>query len=333
MKYSIEQSCSPEQIDEALNICTTFVELMNICTTKETSEEKSIEDDIRQRIAPKKQNFISHQEFKYSDLEIHEHLYELMKYSIKLSCSPEQIDEALKICTTFMEPMLGVPPPSMLDNNNGVKENGFSNTDLLEHKSDSSINTAPEKSHRIFGPESHYKIEKEMTGGLSPNGYLNKGKLGAYRDPGMRSTHKFKTIIMNKNHYQNKHQKGGLQNGDSVDENGDDSGSESADAEDLSPEDHDTKGQGKGMVDGMGEDICPITEHIIRRVKPLMLHVPETLHNKEKKSRVFYGNDDFYVFFRLHQILYTRLEEAKEKSLVEKWRGSNDTTPNDSYAR
>ncbi|GJX09941.1 paired amphipathic helix protein Sin3-like protein 3 isoform X1 [Tanacetum coccineum] len=160
-----------------------------------------------------------------------------------------------------------------------------------------------------------------MTGRLSPNGYLNKGKLEAYRDPGMGSTHKSKTTIMNKNHYQNKHQKGGLQNGDSVDENGDDSGSESADAEDLSPEDHDTKGQGKGMVDGMGEDICPITEHIIRRVKPLMLHVPETLHNKEKKSRVFYGNDDFYVFFRLHQILYTRLEEVNEKSLVEKWRG------------
>ncbi|GJZ69507.1 paired amphipathic helix protein Sin3-like protein 3, partial [Tanacetum coccineum] len=287
---------------------------------KETSEEKSIEDDIRQRIAPKKQNFIPHQEFKYSDLEIHEDLYQLMKYSIEQSCSPEQIDEALKIWTTFVEPMLGVPPrpshiavqdaektsnhsalngdgetenslssrASMLDNNNGVKENGFSNTDLLEHKSDSSISTAPEKSHRIFVPESHYKIEKEMTGRLSPNGYLKKSKLEVYRDPGVGSTHKFKTTIMNKNHYQNKHQKGGLQNGHNVDENGDDSGIESADTEDLSPKDHDTIGQGKGMVDGMGEDIS----------------------------------------------MYTKdLEEAKEKSLVEKWRGSNDTTPNDSYAR
>ncbi|GKB10959.1 paired amphipathic helix protein Sin3-like protein 3 [Tanacetum coccineum] len=289
---------------------------------KETSEEKSIEDDIRQRIAPKKQNFISHQEFKYSDLEIHEDLYELMKYSIEQSCSPEQIDEALNICTTFVEPMLGVPPPSMLDNNNGVKENGFSNTDLMKHKSESSISIAPGKSHRIFIPESHYKIEKEMTGGLLPNRYLKKSKLEVYRDPGVGSTHKFKTIIINKNHYQNKHQKGGLQNGHNVDENGDDSGSESADAEDLYLEDHDTMGQGKGMVDGMGEYICPITEHILRRVKPFMLHVPETLHNKEKKSRVFYGNDDFHVFFRLHHILYTRLEEANEKSLVEKWRGS-----------
>ncbi|GJY14145.1 paired amphipathic helix protein Sin3-like protein 4 isoform X2, partial [Tanacetum coccineum] len=289
---------------------------------KETSEEKSIEDDIRQRIAPKKQNFISHQEFKYSDLEIHEDLYDIMKYSIKQSCSPEQIDEALKICTTFVESMLSVPPPSMLGNNNGVKENGFSNTDLMEHKSESSISTAPEKSHIIFVPESHYKIEKEMTGGLSPNRYLKKSKLEVYIDPGVRSTHKFKTTIMNKNCYRNKHQKGGLQNGHNVDENGDDSGSESADAEDLSPEDHDTMGQGKVMVDGMGEDICPITEHILRRVKPLMLHVPETFHNKEKKSRVFYKNDDFHVFFRLHPILYTRLEEANEKSLVEKCRGS-----------
>ncbi|GKC95703.1 paired amphipathic helix protein Sin3-like protein 3, partial [Tanacetum coccineum] len=263
---------------------------------KETSEEKSIEDDI--------------------------HLYDIMKYSIEQSCSPEQIDEALKICTTFVESMLSVPPPSMLGNNNGVKENGFSNTDLMEHKSESSISTAPEKSHIIFVPESHYKIEKEMTGGLSPNRYLKKSKLEVYIDPGVRSTHKFKTTIMNKNRYRNKHQKGGLQNGHNVDENGDDSGSESADAEDLSPEDHDTMGQGKVMVDGMGEDICPITEHILRRVKPLMLHVPETFHNKEKKSRVFYKNDDFHVFFRLYPILYTRLEEANEKSLVKKWRGS-----------
>nr|GEZ17868.1 paired amphipathic helix protein Sin3-like 3 isoform X1 [Tanacetum cinerariifolium] len=89
----------------------------------EDSEEKSIKDDIRQRIAPKRQNFIIHQEFKYSDLEIHEDLYELMKYSIKQSCSHEQIDEALKIWTTFMEPMLGVSRrPSHIDVQDAEKQ-------------------------------------------------------------------------------------------------------------------------------------------------------------------------------------------------------------------
>lgn len=146
-----------------------------------------------------------------------------------------------------------------------------------------------------------------MTGGLSPNGYLRKGKLEAYKDPGVGSIHKSKNI-MNKNHYQNKHQQRGLQNRHGVDENGDDSGSEFADAEYFSPEDHYTKGEGKGMVDGTGEEICPITEHIIKRVKPLMLCVPKTLHNKEKKSRVFYVNDDFYVFFRLPQVRLTLLQ-------------------------
>nr|GEV28200.1 hypothetical protein [Tanacetum cinerariifolium] len=207
---------------------------------KETSKEKSIEDDIRQRIAPKKQNFIPHQEFKYSDLEIHEDLYELMKYFI------EQIVQDAEKTSNH----------SAL-NGDGETENSLSSRASI---------TAPEKSHRIFVPESHYKIEKEMNGGLSPNGYLKKSKLEVYRDPGVGSTRKFKTTIMNKNHYQNKHQNGGLQNGHNVDENGDDPGSESADVEDLFPEDHDTR----------------------VRVK----------------------------------ILYTRLEEANEKSLVEKWRGS-----------
>ena len=45
----------------------------------------------------------------------------------------------------------------MLDNNNGVKDNGFFNIDYSEHKSGSSIATAREKSDGIFGTESHHK--------------------------------------------------------------------------------------------------------------------------------------------------------------------------------
>ncbi|KAI3824945.1 hypothetical protein L1987_06418 [Smallanthus sonchifolius] len=263
---------------------------------KEMSEEKSIEDNIRQCVAPgKKQNTIPHQEFKYYDLDIHEDLYQVMKYSLAQTGSPEQISKAVKIWTTFVEPMLGVPPrssrisdqnaaktanravtsgitvvqsasrASMLDDSSGVKENGFSNTDHLEHK-----------------------------GGSLP-------------------TRNFKK--------------------DNAFENGDDSGSESGDEEDLSPDgDHDNNGESDDVAYGMSDEIYPV-ENLLERVKPVMLHFPASFHNKERKSRVFYGNDDFYVLFRLHQILYSRLEEAKEKSLVERWRGSSDTTPNDSYAR
>ncbi|KAK9064528.1 hypothetical protein SSX86_015910 [Deinandra increscens subsp. villosa] len=269
---------------------------------KEMSEEKSVEDNIRQCFAPgKHQNTIPHQEFKYSDLDIHEELYQVLQYSVAQNGSPEQIRKALKIWTTFVEPMLGVPPRSsrvadqnaakttnrtitsgitvvqsvsragMLDDNGSVKENGFSNADHLEHK-----------------------------GEPLPAGGYKKDKFA-------RSENAF--------------------------ENGDDSGSESGDEEGLSPDgDHDNNGESDDVTYGIGDEIYPI-ENLLERVKPVMLHVPSASHNKEKKSRVFYGNDDFYVFFRLHQILYSRLEEAKEKSLVERWRGSNDTTPNDSYAR
>ncbi|KAI3729079.1 hypothetical protein L6452_17727 [Arctium lappa] len=479
---------------------------------KETSEEKSIEDSIRQCIAPgKRQNSIPHQEFKYSALGIHEDLYQLMKYSVAQSGSPEQIDKAVRILTTFLEPMLGVPPrpsciadqdaaktsnhaaisssaavrqsnikvvhgtfnikqstaakngdeevftenscssrASMLDDNNSLKENGFSNTDHFGRKSDSlcktpkhetlqisvhpsaarsglskqvitnepiliqnaSIATGPEKNQRIFGGEhtlgpcitsaksgttaldgglesdpnkilfspeggackkpvsssnaavaegdrtercnngtdSHLKLERNE-GESSANGDTRGDNLAVYRDTGVESIRKSKDITVNNLFYQNGHQQGDLEYRAGVDvkgkesarrsldnsENGNDTGSESADAEDLSLKeqdgDHDNTTGSEGVADGMGDEICPFSEHFLERVKPFMLYVPATLHDKERNSRVFYGNDDFYVFFRLHQILYSRLEEAKENSLIERWRGSNDTTPNDSYAR
>jgi paired amphipathic helix protein Sin3a len=38
-------------------------------------------------------------------------------------------------------------------------------------------------------------------------------------------------------------------------------------------------------------------------VKPLAKHVPTDLVNEKRRdSWVFYGNDDFYVLFRLHQV-------------------------------
>lgn len=45
----------------------------------------------------------------YSDPEIHEDLYQLIKYSCGEMCTTEQLDKAMKIWTTFLEPMLGVP--------------------------------------------------------------------------------------------------------------------------------------------------------------------------------------------------------------------------------
>lgn len=55
---------------------------------------------------------IPHMEFEYPDSDIHEDLYQLIKYSCCEVCTNEQLDKVMKIWTTFLEPMLGVPSRS-----------------------------------------------------------------------------------------------------------------------------------------------------------------------------------------------------------------------------
>uniref|UniRef100_A0A0E0BVX3 Histone deacetylase interacting domain-containing protein n=1 Tax=Oryza meridionalis TaxID=40149 RepID=A0A0E0BVX3_9ORYZ len=133
------------------------------------------------------------------------------------------------------------------------------------------------------------------------------------------------------------------------------SGSESGDGEECSREDHDeeeedmdhddqdAKAESEGEAEGTTEthDVeggisLPLSERFLHSVKPLAKHVPTALHDRdEKSSRIFYGNDSFYVLFRLHQILYERLLSAKtnSSSAEKKWRTSKDTNPPDLYAK
>ncbi|XP_039811001.1 paired amphipathic helix protein Sin3-like 3 [Panicum virgatum] len=133
------------------------------------------------------------------------------------------------------------------------------------------------------------------------------------------------------------------------------SGSESGDGEECSREDHDeeeedmdhddqdAKAESEGEAEGTTEthDVeggisLPLSERFLYSVKPLAKHVPTALHDRnEKSSRIFYGNDSFYVLFRLHQILYERLLSAKTNSFTaeKKWRTSKDTNPPNLYAK
>ncbi|XP_042049041.1 paired amphipathic helix protein Sin3-like 5 isoform X2 [Salvia splendens] len=129
-------------------------------------------------------------------------------------------------------------------------------------------------------------------------------------------------------------------------ENGEDSRSESANGEESSPEepdndaDHDKKAESEGMEADCMEDVND-TEGAISMpdnllwAKPIRLYIPSALKCKEKYSHVFYGNDSLYLFFRLHQILYERMQTAKlhSSSPDNKWRVSNDANSEDSYAR
>lgn len=103
-------------------------------------------------------------------------------------------------------------------------------------------------------------------------------------------------------------------------EAGDVSASESGDGEECSHEDHEddddhddqdgkveSEGEAEGMADvhdaeGEGTSL-PFSERGLHTVKPLAKHIPSALHDKEEKvSRIFYGNDSFYLLYRLHQV-------------------------------
>ncbi|XP_077222252.1 paired amphipathic helix protein Sin3-like 4 [Tasmannia lanceolata] len=131
------------------------------------------------------------------------------------------------------------------------------------------------------------------------------------------------------------------------------SGSESGDGEECSREeeeeegeheDNDGKVESEGEADGMADAhdaegdgmSLPFSERFLLTVKPLAKHVPLALHDNENKdSRIFYGNDSFYVLLRLHQTLYERILSAKmnSSSAERKWRTQKDTSPPDLYAR
>jgi paired amphipathic helix protein Sin3a len=96
-------------------------------------------------------------------------------------------------------------------------------------------------------------------------------------------------------------------------ENGEDgSGSESGEGEDCSreedQEEEDEEGGAEsegeadgatiGVVDEKDTAALPYSDRFVRTVRPVTKHVSM----EEKASRVFYGNDSFYILFRLHQV-------------------------------
>ncbi|CAN8244921.1 unnamed protein product [Cochlearia groenlandica] len=102
---------------------------------------------------------------------------------------------------------------------------------------------------------------------------------------------------------------------------------------DLPPSVSESEKEAAGMVNSNeGEDGCfsAFSERSLQLVKPLAKHVHGTVE-APNDSQVFFGNDSFYVLFRLHQMLYERIQSAKIHS-ERKWKGPDNKSP-DSYAR
>ncbi|XP_054823950.1 paired amphipathic helix protein Sin3-like 4 isoform X2 [Prosopis cineraria] len=212
----------------------------------------------------------------------------------------------------------------------------------------------------------HLKGEREE-GELSPNGDFEEDNSAVYRDAGLEAMSKGKDSGMIQQ-YQNRHgeeicgEAGGendadaddegeeshqrsLEDSENASENGDVSGSESVDGE-CSREEHEDgehKAESEGEAEGMADandvegdgSLLPFSERFLLTVKPLAKYVPTALHEKEGNSQIFYGNDSFYVLFRLHQTLYERIQSAKinSSSAERRWKASNETNSTDQYGR
>ncbi|KAL8471473.1 hypothetical protein ACS0TY_028934 [Phlomoides rotata] len=204
------------------------------------------------------------------------------------------------------------------------------------------------------------KNEKEE-GELSPNGDF-EDNFGAYQDSGLQ-------VLPEKNHggevmqgQMMSHEEisvdaAGENDVDADDEDSenitdvgeDGSGSESA-ADECSREEHDGEHDdvdGKAESEGEAENTSethyhggdgasvPQSERFSVTCKPLSKNVTSPLVGEVKTNqRIFYGNDTFYVLFRLHQTLYERILSAKVNlvSGESKWRSTKDAN-SDPYER
>ncbi|KAK9925188.1 hypothetical protein M0R45_033520 [Rubus argutus] len=207
------------------------------------------------------------------------------------------------------------------------------------------------------------KIEKEE-GELSPVGDFGEDNFVVSGDAGVQAlpkeNHGVERQYQSRNGEEICSQDAGENDADADDENsenvseaGEDvSGSETAgdecsreehgEEDDAEHDDVDGKAESEGEAEGMADghlvgDGCSLQlpERFLMSVKPLAKHVPATLLDEKKDSHVFYGNDNFYVLYRLHQILYERILAAKTNSFgaETKWKTSKDDSSPDLYAR
>ncbi|KAL8193508.1 hypothetical protein R6Q57_026643 [Mikania cordata] len=191
---------------------------------------------------------------------------------------------------------------------------------------------------------SYAKFEKEE-GELSPNGDFDDGDFVAYGDNSVSHAKAKHSVEIDPD--------ADDEDSENIPEGGDDvSGSESAAAdvsreereeEDGDHDDIDGKAESEGEAEGIedanfgGGDTSSLlsSDHFLLTAKPLSKRMSSPLHDGKKKDcNVFYGNESFYVLFRLHQVLYDRLLSARvnSTSAETKRRAAKDSPP-DLYSR
>ncbi|XP_071735041.1 paired amphipathic helix protein Sin3-like 2 isoform X1 [Rutidosis leptorrhynchoides] len=376
-----------------------------VAEIKEIKEKNQKDDDVVLTVAAGNRHLIvPNLEFEFTDNDIHEDVYKLIKFSCEEICTTEeQLNQVLRLWTGFLEPMLGVAPrsddsdgvedvetstrgptknedesdqspdvdsnsPKRVYSSKGILVNGatllkddvkntgvgdktpvirLGNDNILSRvvsgrdATSSRTNNVHDDGHEVVKSNvdevatsqhgdisngSSLKFEKEE-GELSPNGDFDEDDFVAYEDN-------------NGSHAKAKHSAEiDADAEDDVSENGggDDDVSGSESAADEEHEEEDGKAESEGEAEGI-EDANSLqsADHFLLTAKPLAKRVASPLHDGGKKDcNVFYGDETYYVLFRLHQVLYDRLLSAKHltKSAETKWMATKETAPPDLYSR
>ncbi|KAL0874369.1 hypothetical protein Bca101_024074 [Brassica carinata] len=261
--------------------------------------------------------------------------------------------------------------PSGVENNNGKLGSGDSSVarDILSIPSDAMDNIDAIQCTQVgdigrtiaiangvqpdaFKANSNYdesgapsKIEKEE-GELSPTGDSEDNYV-VYEDHGLKSTakpeHSVEAVGENDDDADD-------EDGDDASEGGEDASGTESIGDECSQDDNgveeegdhgkaESEGEAEGMESHLIEEsgLLPLSERVLLSVKPLSKHVAAAalLNERKQGPRVFYGNDDFYVLFRLHRILYERISSAKTYCAGSEMNQRNikDTSSPDPYAR
>lgn len=196
------------------------------------------------------------------------------------------------------------------------------------------------KTHRFLEVSAQFKIDREE-GELSPNGDTEEDDLAAYVNSCKEAVHDLKESAVSKQHQstaaeqprareevendgddeegeESAHRS--LEESENASENPDVSGSESADGDQRFPEepdenrDHDandnkdgSEGEAEGVADANDaegdEPVLLFSERFLQMAKPVTKQTPPTSPGRGRDdSQIFYGNDSFYLLFRLHHV-------------------------------
>ncbi|KAF3526306.1 hypothetical protein F2Q69_00050626 [Brassica cretica] len=145
---------------------------------KEISEKKRVEDDALLALAGgNRRTICSNMSFDYPDPDLHEDLYQLIKYSCGEMCSTEQLDKVMKVWTEFLEPMFGVPSRPQVaedreDTVNSTTNQNIKSGDASEGSPQNGATVA--STVRSNGPG---KADRDVTGSKSSDDNIQNDKI------------------------------------------------------------------------------------------------------------------------------------------------------------